>query len=89
MDVAIVFSGLNAAMLLVLLYFYAKIAVRSHAAHSIGMAFFAVLLLATSVLTAYSYAAMSPFFGDAALPYLSAIAIVEFLGLAVLVRITL
>jgi hypothetical protein len=89
MDVAILFSGLNAVLLAVLLYFYVRIAVRSKAAHSIGMSFFAVLLLVTSALTAYSYAAMSPLFGDEALPYLSVIAVIEFVGLAVLVKITL
>jgi len=89
MDVAIVFSALNAAILLALLYFYARIAVRSRAAHSVGMAFFAILLLATSLLTVYSYSAMSPFFGPAALPYLSSMSILEFVGLAALLKITL
>ena len=89
MDVAILFSGLNAAVLLALLYFYVRIAFRSRAAHSLGMAFFALLLLANSVLTVYSYSAMSPFFGSEALPYLSAISVLEFFGLAALLKITL
>jgi hypothetical protein len=89
MDVAILFSGLNAALLLGLLYIYARIALRSRAAHSIGLIFFVVLLLANSLLTVYSYAAMAPFFGSAALPFLSTISVLEFLGLAVLLKITL
>jgi hypothetical protein len=89
MDTAILFSGLNAALLAVLLYFYDRIAVRSRAAHSIGMMFFALLLLANSILTASSYAAMAPFFGAEALPYLSAISVLEFFGLAILLKITL
>jgi len=89
MDVAILFSGLNAAMLLALLYFYVKIAIRSRAAHSLGLAFFALLLLANSVLTVYSYSAMSPFFGSEAIPYLSVISVLEFFGLAALLKITL
>ena len=89
MDVAILFSGLNAVLLAALLYFYARIAVRSRAAHSIGMMFFALLLLANSILTASSYAAMAPFFGSEALPYLSAMSVLEFFGLAILLRITL
>jgi len=88
MDVAILFSGLNAVLLLALLYFYTQIAVRSKAAHSVGMMFFALLLLANSVLTAFSYASMAPFFGAEALPYLSVISVLEFLGLAVLLKIT-
>jgi hypothetical protein len=89
MDVAILFSGLNAAILLALLYFYVKIAVRSRAVHSLGLAFFALLLLANNVLTVYSYSAMAPFFGSEALPYLSAISVLEFFGLAALLKITL
>ena len=56
MDVAIVFSALNAALLVVLLYVFAGIAIRSRASHSVGLMFFALLLLANSLLTAYSYA---------------------------------
>lgn len=89
MDAAIVFSVLNAALLLVLLYIFVKIAVRSRASHSIGLTFFTLLLLANSVLTAYSYATMAPFFGKEALPYLSTVSVLEFVGLSVLLKITL
>ena len=86
---AILFSGLNASLLVALLYFYVRIALRSRAAHSFGMSFFALLLLATSVLTVYSYSAMAPFIGNQALPFLSVISVLEFFGLAVLLKITL
>jgi hypothetical protein len=89
MDAAIVFSLLNAALLIVLLYMFARIAIRSRASHSIGLMFFALLLLANSVLTAYSYATMAPFFGKDALPYLSTMSVLEFVGLAALLKITL
>ena len=89
MDIAILFSGLNVALLLALLYLYARIAMHSRAAHSIGLMFFAILLLANSVLTVYSYAAMAPVFGTESLPYLSTISVLEFFGLAVLLKITL
>jgi len=89
MDVAIAFSAANALILLALFYFYARIAVRSRAVHAYGMVFFALLLLATSILTVYSYFTMSPFFGPEALPYLSAISILEFVGLSGLLKITL
>jgi len=89
MDVAIVFSAVNSLLLLVLLYVFAGIAIRSRASHSIGLTFFALLLLANSALTAFSYATMSPFFGHDALPYLSTMSVLEFVGLAVLLKITL
>lgn len=88
MNVAILFSGLNAALLLALLYMYARIAFRSRAVHSVGLVFFALLLLANSLLTVYTYATMAPFFGVGALPYLSAVSVLEFVGLAILLKIT-
>jgi hypothetical protein len=89
MDLAILFSGLNSALLVVLLFIYLRIALRSRAIHSVGLVFFAVLLLANSALTVYSYLAMAPFFGKDALPYLSTISVLEFVGLAILLKITL
>ena len=89
MDVAIVFSAVNSVLLVILLYVFAGIAIRSRASHSVGLTFFALLLLANSVLTAFSYATMSPFFGHDALPYLSTMSVLEFVGLAVLLKITL
>lgn len=89
MDVAVVFSTLNAALLVVLLYVFVGIAMRSRASHSVGLVFFSLLLLANSLLTVYSYAAMAPFFGKEALPFLSTMSVLEFVGLAVLLKITL
>jgi cadmium resistance protein CadD (predicted permease) len=89
MEVAIVFSALNSALLIVLLILFARIAVKSRASHSVGLMFFALLLLANSALTAYSYATMAPFFGRGALPYLSTMSVLEFVGLSVLLKITL
>jgi hypothetical protein len=89
MDVAILFSSLNAALLIALLSIYIRIAFRSRAIHSVGLAFFAILLLANSLLTVYSYVMMAPFFGVGALPYLSTISVLEFVGLVVLLKITI
>jgi len=89
MYAAIIFSILNSGMLIVLLYVFTRIAIRSRAAHSVGLSFFALLLLANSLLTAYSYATMTRFFGRDALPYLSTMSVLEFFGLAVLLKITL
>jgi len=88
MDVAIIFSGLNAVLLVTLLVIYARIAFRSHAIHSVGLVFFALLLLANSCLTVFSYVTMAPYFGIGALPFLSTVSVLEFIGLAVLLRIT-
>jgi hypothetical protein len=53
------------------------------------LTFFALLLLANSGLTAFSYATMAPFFAAEALPFLSTISVLEFIGLAVLLKVTL
>ena len=89
MEVAVVFSSMNAVLLFVLLIIFAGIAIRSRASHSIGLTLFALLLLANSLLTAFSYAMMAPLFGRGSLPYLDVMSVLEFIGLAVLLKITM
>lgn len=89
MDVAIIFSGLNSLLLIALLAVYVRIAIRRRAVQSIGLSFFALLLLGNSLLTVYSYVTMAAFFGTGLLPYLSAISVLEFAGLAIFLKITL
>ena len=54
-----VFSSLNAVLLVILLTIFAGIPIRCHACTRSGL-LFALLLLANSVLTAFSYAMLSP-----------------------------
>ena len=89
MELAIAFSSLNVIVLAGLLYLYARITWRSKALYPIGLLFFASLLLLQNLVTAYSYVAMTPFFGESLLPYLLAISVLEFGGLVALTRITL
>ena len=88
MDVAIGIAGVNAAILLGLVYIYAKIAVRSRATYSFGLVFFASMLLLQNLLTGFAYGTMSPFFGEDALPYLSVIGGAELAGLLGLLKMT-
>ena len=89
MDLAAVFSTMNVAILVGLLYMYVKIVIRSRALYPAGLALFATLLLLQNLVTAYSYFVMTPFFGDAVLPYLATISILEFGGLIALTRVSL
>ena len=89
MDVAILFSAINSVLLIVTLVIYARLAIRSGAAHSVGLVIFSLFLLGNSLLTVFSYTTMSPFFGSQAVPYLSAMSVLEFVGLVVLLKITL
>jgi hypothetical protein len=88
MDVAIGVAAVNSAILLGLVYLYAKIAVRSRATYSFGLSFFAAMLLLQNLLTAFAYGTMSPLFGTDALPYLSVIGGTELAGLLALLKMT-
>ena len=88
MDVAIGIAGINSVILAGLVYLYAKISVRSRAAYSFGLCFFAAMLLLQNLLTAFAYGTMSPLFGPDALPYLSIIGGTELAGLLGLLKMT-
>ena len=89
MYVAIGLAGANSVILLALMYLYAKILVRSRASYSVGLIFFAGMLLVQNLLTAFAYGTMSPLFGPEALPYLSGIGGAELAGLLILLRMTI
>ena len=88
MYVAIGIAGINSVILIGLMYLYAKIAIKSRAANSIGLSFFATMLLLQNLLTAFAYGTMSPLFGSDALPYLSVIGGAELAGLLALLKMT-
>jgi len=88
MDAAIGIAGINSIILIGLVYLYAKIAMKSRAAYSFGLLFFAAMLLIQNLLTAFAYGTMSPLFGTDALPYLSVIGGTELAGLLGLLRMT-
>lgn len=88
MVVAVIFATLNSIILLSLLFIYGRIVMRTRASYSVGLMIFAVFLLAQNLATIYSYVDMAPFFEPEALPYLSTISALEFVGLLVLARIT-
>ena len=89
MYAAIGLATANSAILVGLIYLYTRIAIRTSASYSIGLMFFAGLLLLHNLLTALAYGTMSPLFGSEALPYLSAIGGAELAGLLVLLKLTL
>jgi hypothetical protein len=89
MELAIGLASVNSVILVVLIYLYGRIAVRTHAAYSVGLVFFGGFLLLHDLLTAFASGTMSPLFGSDALPYLSAMGGAELAGLIVLLRITI
>jgi hypothetical protein len=88
MYTAIGIASVNSVMLLGLVYLYVRIFLRSRASYSMGLIFFAAMLLLQNLLTAFAYGTMSPLFGADALPYLSVIGATELAGLVMLFRMT-
>jgi hypothetical protein len=88
MDIAVIFATMNSVILFVLLVIYGRIVTKTRASYSIGLMIFALFLLAQNLATIYSYVDMAPFFEPQALPFLSSISALEFVGLLVLARIT-
>ncbi len=89
MMIAVGLAAVNSVILLVLLFLYGKIVLRTRAMYAAGLMVFAILLLAHNMLTIASYVAMAPFFGTEALPFLAGMAALELGGLLVLMKITL
>jgi len=88
MSLATLLALANSIILVVLIYLYARISLRTRAAYSAGLVVFATFLLLHNLLTIFAYVSMSPVFGTEALPFLSAIGALELAGLLVLLRLT-
>lgn len=89
MDVSAGISLINVAILSALLIIYTKIYKSSRASFTLGLIFFAAMLILHNVITVYAYFAMAPLYHEALLPYFVVIHAAELLGIAVLLKITI
>lgn len=89
MDASAIVSAANVAVLTALIVLYGRTYSSSKAHFTLGLIFFASLLLIQNAIGIYSYVTMAPFFTEAILPYLLAINIAELAGLSVLLKVTL
>jgi len=89
MDLTIVFAVLNTFLLAGLLYLYSRIFRKSRALYTAGLIVFALALLLQNAVTVFAYLTMAPFFAEAVLPYLLAIAILEFASVGTVFGVTL
>ena len=89
MDLSALISLSNVAILGALLYIYARIYNTSKAIFTVGLMFFAGMLMLHNLIAVYAYFAMAPLYSEALLPYFVAIHAAELAGLAVLLKITL
>ena len=89
MDVSAGISLINVAILTALLIIYTRMYKGSRALFSLGLIFFAAMLMLHNVIAVYAYFAMAPLYHEALLPYFVVIHAAELLGIAVLLKITL
>ncbi|MDQ6863670.1 MAG: hypothetical protein M3044_07575 [Thermoproteota archaeon] len=79
----------NVALLIALLIVYAKIYKSTRAVFTVGLMFFAGMLMLHNIITVYAYFAMEPLYAVALLPYFVGVHITELAGIAVLLKVTL
>ena len=89
MDVSAAISVANVAMLIGLLTLYIKIYKSSKAIFTIGLMFFASMLVLHNAVAVYAYFAMAPLYHEALLPYFVVIHGAELAGIAALLKITI
>ncbi len=89
LTLAIVLYSVNSALLVVLAYVYGRTALSTRAAYPAGLFIFSVLLLAQCAGTALSYAFMSEYFLDEAIPTMPVMGSLELVGILALLKITL
>ncbi len=88
-EMAVFFSFLNAALLLGLLYVYARILLKTHARYTLGLIIFAGLLLIQNIVTLSSYLFMIEFYSWQLYPVIDVIGLFEFAALLALFKVTL
>lgn len=87
--VATGFSGLNVALLLGLIYVYGRMALKTRAGYTLGLTIFSGLLLAQNSLMVYVCAFETDYYMWQLYPYFDGLAVLEFLGILALLRVTL
>jgi len=82
-------SFVNIALLVGLIYLYARMANRTHAGYTYGLMIFSGLLVAQNSGMAYVCGLLNNYYDWQLSPYFAAVAALEFVGLMVLLRVTL
>ncbi len=89
MEISAALSLANVALLTTLFIIYIKIYRSSKAIFTLGLMFFAGMLMLHNAIAVYAYVAMEPLYNEALLPYFVAIHAAELVGIAVLLKITI
>ena len=89
MDVNTIVSIATIFISSILLSLYIKIYLNTKAIFTIGLMFFASMLVLQNLIVVYAYFAMAPLYAEGLLPYFLLIHIAELAGVASLLKITL
>ena len=88
MDASLYTTIISAALMIGLIFVYARVYKDTRAQFSLGLTIFAMIFLAQNILAIYSFMTMSPYIGEPFLPYLLGINVAQVLGILVLFRTT-
>jgi hypothetical protein len=77
----------NVALLIALLTIYARIYKSTRAVFTVGIMFFAGMLILHNMIAVYAYFTMEPLYSVALLPYFVAVHITELAGIVILLKV--
>lgn len=89
MDISSIISLANVSILLALLTVYVKIYKNTRAIFTVGLMFFASMLMLHNLIAVYAYFAMAPLYTEGLLPYFLGVHIAELAGIGALLKVTL
>ncbi len=89
MDISAIISLANVSILFALLTVYAKIYKSTRAIFTVGLMFFASMLMLHNLIAVYAYLAMAPLYAEGLLPYFLGVHIAELAGIGALLKVTL
>jgi len=89
MDISTVVSLVNVAVLAVLLALYVRIYSNTKAVFTLGLMFFAGMLVLHNAIAVYGYFAMAPLYAEPLLPYFMGVHFAELAGISALLKVTL
>ena len=79
----------NVALLIALVTIYSRIYKSTRAVFTVGLMFFAGMLILHNIIAVYAYFAMQPLYASELLPYFLVVHLAELAGIAVLLKVTL
>jgi len=89
MEISAGVAVVNAALLIALLTVYAKVYKSNRAVFTVGLMFFAGMLMLHNIIAVYAYFAMESLYSMELLPFFLVIHLAELAGIAVLLKVTL